>query len=108
MLYVDGPNRYGLGPFYELHVWVGATIPKGPSWTGTTTYPAQPNKLPGDACLAVLFPVSDAEQFITDASWARRTSNWKQDREGFPANKVRQASPHLCLGSQAYDRSRLI
>ncbi|MGC1490552.1 MAG: hypothetical protein WA798_04205, partial [Candidatus Acidiferrum sp.] len=21
MVYVDGPNRYGLPPFYELHVW---------------------------------------------------------------------------------------
>src|SRR5580658_3512948 len=42
---------------------LGATIPRGPSWTGTTTYPAQANRLPEDACLAVLFLVSDAEHY---------------------------------------------
>jgi hypothetical protein len=30
MLYVDGPNRYGLGPFYELHVWAWRDNPQGP------------------------------------------------------------------------------
>jgi hypothetical protein len=30
MLYVDGPNRYGLPPFYELHVWAWRDNPQGP------------------------------------------------------------------------------
>ena len=29
MLFVDGPNRYGLGPFYELHVWAWRDNPQG-------------------------------------------------------------------------------
>jgi hypothetical protein len=30
MLYVDGPNRYGLPPFFELHVWAWRDNPQGP------------------------------------------------------------------------------
>jgi hypothetical protein len=30
MVYVDGPNRYGLPPFYELHVWAWRDNPQGP------------------------------------------------------------------------------
>jgi len=30
MVFVDGPNRYGLPPFYELHVWAWRDNPKGP------------------------------------------------------------------------------
>lgn len=30
MLFVDGPNRYGLPPFFELHVWAWRDNPKGP------------------------------------------------------------------------------
>ena len=30
MLYIDGPNRYGLPPFYELHVWAWRANPQGP------------------------------------------------------------------------------
>jgi hypothetical protein len=29
MLYVDAPNRYGLGAFYELHVWAWRANPQG-------------------------------------------------------------------------------
>ncbi len=29
MLYVDGPNRYGLPPFFELHVWAWRDNPQG-------------------------------------------------------------------------------
>jgi hypothetical protein len=27
--FVDAPNRYGLDPFYELHVWAWKNNPKG-------------------------------------------------------------------------------
>lgn len=30
MLFVDGPNRYGLPAFFELHVWAWRDNPKGP------------------------------------------------------------------------------
>lgn len=30
MLYVDGPNRYGLPAFFELHVWAWRDNPNGP------------------------------------------------------------------------------
>lgn len=30
MLYIDAPNRYGLPPFYELHVWAWRANPQGP------------------------------------------------------------------------------
>jgi hypothetical protein len=30
MLFVDGPNRYGLPPFFELHVWAWRDNPHGP------------------------------------------------------------------------------
>ena len=30
MLYIDGPNRYGLPPFFELHVWAWRDNPHGP------------------------------------------------------------------------------
>lgn len=30
MLFVDGPNRYGLPPFFELHVWAWRDNPQGP------------------------------------------------------------------------------
>lgn len=30
MSFVDSPNRYGLPPFYELHVWAWRVNPKGP------------------------------------------------------------------------------
>jgi hypothetical protein len=30
MLYIDSPNRYGLPPFYELHVWAWRDNPQGP------------------------------------------------------------------------------
>jgi hypothetical protein len=30
MLYVDSPNRYGLPPFFELHVWAWRDNPRGP------------------------------------------------------------------------------
>jgi len=30
MLYIDGPNRYGLPPFFELHVWAWRDNPQGP------------------------------------------------------------------------------
>lgn len=29
MLYIDGPNRYGLSAFYELHVWAWRDNPQG-------------------------------------------------------------------------------
>jgi len=29
MLYVDSPNRYGLPPFFELHVWAWRDNPQG-------------------------------------------------------------------------------
>jgi hypothetical protein len=61
MLYVDGPNR-AYRRSMNCTSGRGATILRGPSWTETTTYPAQPDRVPGDACLAVLFPVSDAER----------------------------------------------
>src|SRR5204862_541738 len=28
--FTNSPNRYGLGPFYELHVWAWKTNPRGP------------------------------------------------------------------------------
>ena len=28
--YAPGPNRYGGGPFYELHVWAAKHNPRGP------------------------------------------------------------------------------
>src|ERR1700721_2847049 len=34
----------------------GAITPRARSSTGTTTYPARPNRLPGDACLSCAFP----------------------------------------------------
>jgi hypothetical protein len=30
MLYIDGPNRYGLPAFFELHVWAWRDNPQGP------------------------------------------------------------------------------
>ena len=30
MVFVDGPNRYGLPPFFELHVWAWRDNPQGP------------------------------------------------------------------------------
>lgn len=30
MLYIDSPNRYGLPPFFELHVWAWRDNPQGP------------------------------------------------------------------------------
>jgi hypothetical protein len=30
MVFVDAPNRYGLPPFYELHVWAWRDNPQGP------------------------------------------------------------------------------
>ena len=30
MLYIDAPNRYGLPPFFELHVWAWRDNPQGP------------------------------------------------------------------------------
>jgi hypothetical protein len=30
MVYVDGPNRYGLPPFFEMHVWAWRDNPQGP------------------------------------------------------------------------------
>jgi hypothetical protein len=30
MQYIDGPNRYGLPPFFELHVWAWRENPQGP------------------------------------------------------------------------------
>jgi hypothetical protein len=43
MLYVDGPNRYGLGPFYELHVWAWRDNPQGPfvDWNDHVSCAAQ-------------------------------------------------------------------
>jgi hypothetical protein len=29
MLFIDGPNRYGLPAFYELHVWAWRDNPEG-------------------------------------------------------------------------------
>ena len=43
MLYVDGPNRYGLPPFYELHVWAWRDNPQGPfvDWNNHVSCAAQ-------------------------------------------------------------------
>ena len=43
MLFVDGPNRYGLGPFYELHVWAWRDNPQGPyvDWNDHVSCAAQ-------------------------------------------------------------------
>jgi hypothetical protein len=43
MLYVDGPNRYGLPPFYELHVWAWRDNPQGPfvDWNDHVSCAAQ-------------------------------------------------------------------
>jgi hypothetical protein len=30
MVFVDGPNRYGLPPFFEMHVWAWRDNPQGP------------------------------------------------------------------------------
>jgi hypothetical protein len=30
MQFIDGPNRYGLPPFFELHVWAWRDNPQGP------------------------------------------------------------------------------
>jgi hypothetical protein len=30
MLYIDAPNRYGLAPLFELHVWAWRNNPQGP------------------------------------------------------------------------------
>jgi hypothetical protein len=36
----------------------------------------------------------------------RRRSKWKQDREGFPANKVRQASPPSVHNSSSKEEEK--
>ena len=43
MQYIDGPNRYGLGPFYELHVWAWRDNPQGPfvDWNDHVSCAAQ-------------------------------------------------------------------
>jgi hypothetical protein len=43
MVFVDGPNRYGLGPFYELHVWAWRDNPQGPfvDWNDHVSCAAQ-------------------------------------------------------------------
>ena len=30
MQFIDSPNRYGLPPFFELHVWAWKDNPQGP------------------------------------------------------------------------------
>jgi hypothetical protein len=39
MLYIDNPNRYGLPPFFELHVWAWRDNPQGPfvDWNNHVT-----------------------------------------------------------------------
>jgi hypothetical protein len=39
MVYVDSPNRYGLPPFYELHVWAWRDNPEAPfaDWNNHVT-----------------------------------------------------------------------
>jgi len=39
MLFIDSPNRYGLPPFYELHVWAWRDNPQGPfvDWNNHVT-----------------------------------------------------------------------
>lgn len=43
MLYVDAPNRYGLPPFFELHVWAWRKNPQGPfvDWNDHVTCAGQ-------------------------------------------------------------------
>ena len=43
MLFVDGPNRYGLPPFFELHVWAWRDNPQGPfvDWNDHVSCAAQ-------------------------------------------------------------------
>jgi hypothetical protein len=43
MLYFDAPNRYGLPPFFELHVWAWRDNPQGPfvDWNNHVTCAAQ-------------------------------------------------------------------
>jgi len=42
--YVGEPNRYGLPPFYEMHVWAWEDNPKGSfaDWNTNVTCDAQP------------------------------------------------------------------
>ncbi len=41
MLYIDAPNRYGLPPFFELHVWAWEDNPQGPfvDWNNHVSCP---------------------------------------------------------------------
>ena len=43
MHYVNGPNRYGLPPFFELHVWAWRENPEGPfvDWNNHVSCAAQ-------------------------------------------------------------------
>jgi hypothetical protein len=43
MQYIDGPNRYGLPPFFELHVWAWRDNPQGPfvDWNDHVSCAAQ-------------------------------------------------------------------
>lgn len=43
MLFIDGPNRYGLPAFFELHVWAWRENPQGPfvDWNDHVTCAAQ-------------------------------------------------------------------
>jgi hypothetical protein len=52
--FVDSPNRYGLGPFYELHVWAWKGNPKGTfaDWNPRVScdeYPGETNTVPHHA-----------------------------------------------------------
>jgi hypothetical protein len=44
MVFVDGPNRYGLPPFFEMHVWAWRDNPQGPfvDWNNHVSCAANP------------------------------------------------------------------
>ena len=55
---------------------------------------------------SLCFSWSRAPNIITDASWARRRNTWKRDKEGFPANNTRQASPPSVHNSIKQERGK--
>jgi hypothetical protein len=79
MLYIDGPNRYGLPPFFELHVWAWRANPRGPfvDWNDHVSCAGDTEKAWYRGAIAIALAIvspARAQNLSSNPKWAGCTA----------------------------------